>query len=288
MLIIKDKHSRLLNWDQNNFPDNQIQFKMLESDARKAVSLYASIPDPSSLDLFLQAIFTLKRYGLEKVKINYFYGARSDKDVAGEYAVANVAGYVERMIDAVCDTTLFINNNSKNVKKQSSPSISVLAPHCELDESIHSDYSLNWSDFIIETLRDYDMIVFPDESAYTRFSHLIPDSVGYGICEKHRDQESGNIISHKIPELPSWVSKIILIDDLVDGGRSPLNLAATLSDNVKADLFVFHGVLSNNALPKLLAKFNKIIVTNSLPEAYNQRTLLSSEDQDRVQILDVW
>ena len=74
----------------------------------------------------------------------------------------------------------------------------------------------------------------------------------------------------------------------MDGGRSPLNLAATLSDNVKADLFVFHGVLSNNALPKLLAKFNKIIVTNSLPEAYNQRTLLSSEDQDRVQILDVW
>jgi len=265
-----------------------MQFKMLESEARKAMKILASIPDSVSLDLFLQAIYTLKKYNLQDVRINYLYGARSDKDKAGECAVANVADYVQRLIDGVSDTTLFIHNNSNNAKKLSSPTISVLAPHCKLPDSIHSDYSLNYPDFNINTLRNYDMIVFPDESAYERFAHLIPEGGMFDVCEKHRDQVSGDIISHKIPELPENVGKILLIDDLCDFGNSFTNVGKSVPSSVKADLFIFHGVFTGNAIPRLLAYYEKIIVTNSLSAPEDQKSSLSAEDQERVQILNVW
>ena len=108
------------------------------------------------------------------------------------------------------------------------------------------------------------------------------------MCEKHRDQESGKIISHKIPQLPDWVKKVILLDDLVDAGGSPLGVIASCPADVQADLFVFHGVLSNNALTRLLKKFERIICTNSLPYPQEQKDDLVDIDPDRVLILNVW
>ena len=105
MLVIKDNHNHDLKYDVNRFPDGQQQFKMLESDARRVCRILTSIPTPSDLDLFLQAFHRLKQYHPEEVKINYFYGARSDKDIAGEYAVTNTAMYVKLLLEGLSDVT---------------------------------------------------------------------------------------------------------------------------------------------------------------------------------------
>ena len=284
MIKLYDKTNHEIIWEANNFPDNQVQFKILRDNAKKVKKIIASIPDSTTLDLFLQCVNALKNQeNLEKVQINYFYGARSDKDEAGDWIVTNVADYFEKMIIAACDTTTIITNNT--LKKIIHPFITVLAPHCKLKE-LNGDFNLRWSNFNENFIKNnYDLVVFPDESALSRFSYL---DVNYVVCEKHRDQVTGNIISHKIPELPENFKKIIIIDDLADGGRSFINIAETIPDNVLVDLFIFHGVFSNNALPRLLQKFNDIIVTNSLPNADIQKSQLSLEDQNRVMMLDVW
>jgi ribose-phosphate pyrophosphokinase len=131
-------------------------------------------------------------------------------------------------------------------------------------------------------LDNYDLIIFPDKSAYERFSESIGDRLCY-VCDKERDQNTGQIIAHTIPELPEGCKRIIVIDDLCDGGRTFLNIAK--STDTKLDLFIFHGVFSNNALEKLADVFGKIYVSNSLeaPEEQYERV-----DADRVEIFNVW
>jgi hypothetical protein len=289
MLIIKDKHNKPLPWDINRFPDGQIQFKILHADAIKAQSILTSIVDSQSLDIFLQCVYDLKKVAcIENVTINYFYGARSDKNVAGDYDVTNVAEYLERIIDSISDTTVLIDNNDPSTaRKISYPTVCVLAPHCKLKKPIFSNYRCAWLKFnnsIIEN--EYDAIVFPDESAKNRLDGEV--NLPQIICEKHRDQESGKIISHKIPALPDNVKKVLIFDDLCDFGNTFTHIGNSVPSSVKADLFVFHGVFTSNAIPRLLGYYDKIIVTNSLPAPEDQKSKLSSEDQERVQILNVW
>ena len=136
------------------------------------------------------------------------------------------------------------------------------------------------------------MVIFPDESAKKRFVDPSYDCgikiVDTIVCEKHRDQETGKIISHKIPKLPSWVKKVLIFDDLCDYGSSFMNVIESLPEGVIADLFIFHGVFTGEAVPLLLTKFNKVIVTNSLSAPQEQKDKLSQKDQDRVIVLDVW
>jgi phosphoribosylpyrophosphate synthetase len=274
LMKITDQNGSIVDWSYNAFPDGQVQGKIPKiayESSNEEISVKVSLTNPIILDLFMQLVYSTSP---RKVTVNYLYGARCDKAESGDYYVCNVA---RKVLNDIWTAT----RNSSDF----------LAPHCF---DLFADYMTTYKNFNATydlpdcvNLNDYDCIVFPDESAYQRFKDQV---IGYKyvICEKHRDQETGNIISHIIPKLPDGTKKVILLDDLADGGKSFENVAEQLSDGVKADLFIFHGVFSNNALERLLKKFNKIIVTNSLPAPEKQKVLLPEEDQDRVIIVDVW
>lgn len=281
MIKIFDKQHNEIPWEVNRFPDGQNQFKILSKNKEKIDYILASIPNPESLDLFLQAIHTIAPNNLSLgVRINYLYGARSDKNIAGDYSVCNVAKYMIEQLDYIA--------------VQYDLNIEILAPHCQWDRGYNTriipveEFNKNevhFKELNTDVFAQYDLVVYPDESAQRRFKSLNVKSI---VCEKHRDQETGNIVSHVIPELEEDVKKIILCDDLADGGRSFLAIADTLKENVKADLFIFHGVFSNNALPRLLQKFNRVFVTNSLEAVQTQYDLLPEDMKKRATILDVW
>jgi len=275
LIKITDQNNKVVEWSYNAFPDGQVQIKIHKNDLHDGASfnVKASLPNPIVLDLFYQLMYNSLNYPINSVTVNYLYGARCDKRTSGDYRVANV-GY--QVLDTIYDIV---------------SDCSFLAPHCvdyfrELgDEDFRPIYTI--PDCV--HLSDYDCVVFPDESAHKRYADQL-NGKEYVICEKRRDQETGNIISHKIPNLPDGVKKVILLDDLVDGGRSMIGIADTLpaDTDIKLDLFVFHGVLSNNALPRLLEKFNKVIVSNSLNTPQKQYNDLSEQDKNRVVIFDVW
>jgi len=269
LIKITDTKGNIIPFEYNVFPDGQVQTKIpkyalkAESDYCEEINVKVSITNPIILDLLMQLIYSFP----VNLTVNYLYGARCDKEESGDYFVANVARKMISEIDDYTTGTVY------------------LAPHCT--PLIHSKNTCVYKIPDCVNLSDYDCVVFPDESAYKRYADQL-NGMKYVICEKHRDQESSKIISHKIPNLPDYVKKVILLDDLGDGLATFVNISQTIPSYVIADLFIFHGVFSNNALPRGLEFFNKIIVSNSLPNPQKQYDNLNDENKNRVLIFDVW
>ncbi len=266
---ITDSSGNVIPWDYNLFPDGQVQLKILRSliSNNESYSVKVSLPNTLILDLFDQF---MADFDVPHVTVNYLYGARSDKDTAGDYYVSKIP---HRILNRLLD-----HNSGVNVD--------ILAPHCDDIIGKQSFLQTNFDLPDCVDLSDYDLVVFPDESAYRRYSSQIGGS-SFLICQKERDQETGKIISHNIPALPDHVKKVIVIDDLCDGGFTFISLARSLPDNVDRHLFVFHGVFSNNGLEKVCDSYSKVFVSNSLPN-YKESEELIPNFSDRVCVFDVW
>lgn len=266
---IKDEKGNIISWDYNEFPDKQVQIKIhkdfikydiFNDNFETHLNVKVSLANPVILDLFKQLCYS---FSVNHVTVNYLYGARCDKYESGDYWVGEVASEILEYL-------------------QRTVSYQVIAPHCFELMAKHK-YNFTLPDCI--DLDNYDLIVYPDESAQKRFSYL---DKKYIVCEKHRDQETGKILSHNIPNIDESTKKVLLLDDLCDGGATFIAVNDVLPEYTKSDLFIFHGVFSNNALSRLLQKFDNIIVTNSLPYPAEQKLLLSDFDEDRVKIVNLW
>lgn len=266
LMQLETRSGLQVSWDYNQFPDGQVQFKISNDYDLfdEEFNVKVSLCNPIILDLFFQMVDLCEIHNLT---INYLYGARSDKDETETHHVTNVAGFILDRLSGVHYA-----------------SISFLAPHCDI--SLWFNRSAAKFDLPSELdLSEYDLIIFPDESAKKRFSKV---DMPHLICEKIRDQNTGKILEHKIPELPKDVWNVLLLDDLGDGLATFVNIAESLPEGIKTDLFIFHGVFSNNALARGLMWFNRIFVSNSLLAPEVQKSQLSTEDQNRVTIFNVW
>lgn len=260
---------REILWDLNVFPDGQLQVKIkkeylgtLTEDLKVVASLYS----PAALDLFYQVC---SEFGVRSVKVNYLYGARSDKHISGNYSVCNVASLsVFNLISLCVDQSI---------------DLEVLAPHCHklFQKSKHIKLNFDLPDCV--NLYDYDLIVYPDQSACERFTHINKPFI---VCDKERDQETGSIIKHLIPEIPDTVTRVLVLDDLCDYGTTYCNIIEALPDNVVKDLFIFHGVFTDYAPVRLLEHYNKIYVSNSLPHIQDICEYVNLPD--RLIVFDVW
>jgi phosphoribosylpyrophosphate synthetase len=207
------------------------------------INIKVSITNPIILDLFFQA---LHQCPVESTTVNYLYGARCDKGETDDYYVTDVASKMVHEINA---------NNAFPVK--------YLAPHCMKYFTYGSHIAMYDLPDCVD-LAQYDLVVFPDESAYSRYSFQL-GAVPFLVCQKHRDQDTGAIISHEIPKFPNSTKRILVLDDLCDAGGSFVKLGSKIPTNVKADLFVFHGVFTQATPLRLFKYYENIIVSNSIP-----------------------
>jgi hypothetical protein len=242
------------DWGVNEFPDGQNQFWIEGAFHGRVLSLECSLPTPAYLDIFQQIQSTV---GLRSVSVKYLYGARCDKGRADSRIVCDVA---ERMVKMLTEP-----NRGTDVK--------VLAPHCH---RLFADSQQQWiiDPELCESKR-HAVWLYPDQSASERFSRFVP-AVEQAVCSKHRDQVTGAIIGHEIPDIKS--DDVVVIDDLCDGGRTFLNIADALPGK-RLTLSVTHGVFSNGAVDKLLERYESIYVSNSLPLELST---------DRVHVMNVW
>ncbi len=262
-------------WDFNQFPDGQVQLKILQSlvSLNESYNVHVSLPNTVILDLFNQFLYD---FDVPNVTINYLYGARSDKNTSGDY-------YVSEVPNRIFSELYASRGYDINVK--------FLAPHCDnlIQNKTYFSYTFNLPSCV--NLKDYDLVIFPDESAYRRYASQLSDSEflvsEFLVCQKERDQVTGQIVSHKIPDLPDYVKKVIVVDDLCDGGFTFISLAQSLPPQVEKHLFVFHGVFSNNGLEKVCDEYSKVFVSNSLPN-YQDSFELIPNFSDRVVVFDVW
>lgn len=242
--LSRSPSQRYPQWGVNRFPDGQVQFWLRPVCGKATYGLTCSIINSEDLDLFIQIINTVP---LDSVTVKYLYGARSDKDKADDLIVANLPRIIQHAIESspnhseVCAYTFW-------------------NPHCEL-------YIKH--DRVVPYLQEmmgmrFDGLIFPDESAQNRMADacVVFKCGQYFTCEKVRDQITGKIVSHKIPEVIG--DKFLILDDLCDGGKSFLNIAEQLPGK-QLYLYVTHGVFSNGARQKLEAVYERVWCTDSYP-----------------------
>ena len=268
LMKITNYEGKTIPWEYNLFPDGQVQFKVLKENVEFLknitsvkdfkLSVKVSLCNPTILDLFNQF---KSMFSYPNVTINYFYGARCDKFESGDYYVCNVA----------------------QIEIRTNGIVKYLAPHC--DEMLDPDDVIFYIPDCIN-LKDYHSVICPDESAYRRYKKFL-NSNHVSVCEKVRDQETGRIISHKVPNHSPNFRKVLVLDDLCDGGATFISVANSMPENVEKHLFIFHGVFSNNALERLTDVFDKIFVSNSLPNYKESKERIADFD-NKVVVFDVW
>ena len=108
-----------------------------------------------------------------------------------------------------------------------------------------------------------DLIIFPDESAKKRYEHLVGvDSI---FIEKKREQSTGVITGMIMPDI-SHSKKILVVDDLCDGGFTFTSCASLIKQYNPSSLilYVSHGIFSKGTEILYQAGYNKIYTRNGL------------------------
>lgn len=118
-------------------------------------------------------------------------------------------------------------------------------------------------------LNDY-VLVSPDLGAYKKIDKLA-QALGYkgeiatGI--KIRDLNTGEIVKSDVHAQDLQGKNCVVIDDICDGGRTFIELAAALKEKGAGNLYfiVSHGIFSHNALENLKAAgYKNVCSSNSI------------------------
>lgn len=102
-----------------------------------------------------------------------------------------------------------------------------------------------------------DGIVFPDKGAAKRYEGLF-EPVAYG--KKERSILTGNIKGYTLNRIPEE-NKLLVIDDICDGGRTFIELGKLLPDK-ELYLYVSHGIFSKG-FDELKKYYKHIYTTDS-------------------------
>jgi ribose-phosphate pyrophosphokinase len=113
---------------------------------------------------------------------------------------------------------------------------------------------------------NHDILCFPDKGATKRYPHLAEYPVLH--CEKVRDQQSGVIekLSLGPTSLDLRDKRILIVDDLCDGGGTFIQVAQVLQPlgPKQIDLCVSHGLFTKGRDVLHAAGIKNIFTTNSL------------------------
>lgn len=145
----------------------------------------------------------------------------------------------------------------------------------------HSEFDMVYSTVpnkFHASILNHDVVCYPDKGARRRYSNT---DAFYGVpavnCVKVRNQQTGeilglNIEDHNASDLLRG-KKILIVDDICDGGMTFIKVAETLKQfNVaQIDLAVSHGLFSKGRQVLHDAGITDIFTTNSLlrnPEGF--------------------
>lgn len=109
---------------------------------------------------------------------------------------------------------------------------------------------------------NYDYVVAPDAGAAKR-AGVMAKQLGVPVIQawKTRDVTTGKLTGFGLEEVPE--SRVLVVDDLCDGGGTFLGLADVLdSHGHVADLYVTHGLFTQGT-KALRERYENIITTNS-------------------------
>lgn len=128
-------------------------------------------------------------------------------------------------------------------------------------------------------------ILYPDKGAIDRYGEDFGVTVGY--CNKIRDQLTGKLGGFEVPIIDQFISEVLIVDDICDGGGTFIGIADKLRSQGyagKLGLYVSHGIFSKGVLCLVENnRFDHIYTTDS----FSKNLHLDSGIRDYVTVFDI-
>ena len=251
-----------IDYDIIHFPDGEVQLDIKDNlvNFKKRVVVVTKICNANDLFVLLQAQDILERLCIDfDVVITYLMTQRSDRlfSIGRPFSLNIVAKLLK-------GTSVYI------LEPHNFDAILRLMTCTDVD-------SLDYDSRVIKYEREAEerttMILYPDAGAKDRYEPVFPNPSMYLVGEKVRDVSTGQITDYNIKmidgseiTIPDSVKKIVIVDDLCDGGRTFIGAWQKLIEYTKPDvkicLDVVHAV-QETGIRKVCEAFDEVIVTNS-------------------------
>lgn len=238
-----------LNGDKVNvtlFPDNTSQvWKLDESHlAKESIKITWEFSHEGEIMQLAQLKMLLDQY-IDRIYlyIDYLPYGRQDKSVSNDSTFALYT--FAKIINSLKFDEIFILDPHSKITLGLIKRSRAVYPHGPLGQAIRATTS--------------NLICYPDNGAVTKYTEVYDFPPGYIYGEKVRDQATGYISSYKL--IGNCKGKrVIIVDDICDGGKTFELLAKDLYNSGAEDvnLFVTHGLFSKGLKPLFNADIGRI------------------------------
>lgn len=127
-------------------------------------------------------------------------------------------------------------------------SVTIMDPHSAVATGVISkSRALYYTEEVKQVVEEngYDMLCYPDEGAAEKYGPMFRD-IPSMRAEKVREQSTGKITGMTLRSETSAEKKVLIVDDICDGGATFIQLAKLLREAGAASvsLFVSHGLFT--------------------------------------------
>lgn len=180
------------------------------------------------------------------LKIEYLPYARQDKNVSNE-------------------TTFALHPFATLLNSLKFNRIAILDPHSPIAlKLINKSFPYYPTVSVLQAIKDdkIDLLVFPDQGAQEKYSSMY-STVPNIFANKIREQSTGVILETTITGSVDN-KRVLIVDDICDGGATFTALAKVLKDNgaTYVGLYVTHGIFSRGTQVLLDAGIDKVSFTH--------------------------
>jgi phosphoribosylpyrophosphate synthetase len=217
------------------FPDNTSQVWKVEGAELDNLNVIEwEFDHEGELFHLVQLVDLLRDYGINDIGLTvpFLPYGRQDKDISNE-------------------STFALRSFAKVINRLHLNFVETLDAHSLVGkECIEGFWSRSPSEYILKTishLGDVTAICYPDKGAFDRYSKMLPEWDNCFVCEKVRDQKTGEITGMEwVRRAKSLEGNVLIIDDICDGGRTFTEAALKLLYNGidKVYLYTTHGIYS--------------------------------------------
>lgn len=257
------------------YPDNTPWAKGLPPKDMHVADIFifqSSLADFVASMLYLESMLLYRDLNLPRLVIPFYPASRQDRsNIEGD--LLQTKGYVSSLIDRISSNfsevvTFDMHSNLRNpwglVNVQPS-------------EIIYG-FTGRQGGSINPTPGYYDTVIAPDHGARYRAEAVAAlYHTPVVVAEKVRDLSTGRITHYAIDNSVTEMAKVLVIDDICDGGATFEILADSLPYQTEKHLFVTHGLFSRG-VGALASRYDHIITTNSIRQ----------ESHHGVQVIDLF
>lgn len=264
MIKLYDKNSYEIPVKWWTFPGGERSCKLLGNTISSGDIVLVEVNYRSSDDMVdMLSIVNALRYAVPDVsicaKIPYFPGARQDRVMTGGEPFS-LQVFVQ-MVKLCNFKYIEIDDPHSDVLS------GMFDPGQLIINSQHDIFYDHVIGYMLAGHRGNMYLVSPDAGALKKI-HKLSQATAIPVIEsvKVRDVATGNIISTRVEKIDTTGPvRLIVVDDIIDGGRTFIELAAELRkvyDVAELVLFATHGIFSKGK--EVLNCYDRIVVSNDM------------------------